>query len=314
MRAVVTGAAGFIGSQLAESLVHHGHHVLGVDCFDEYYDPALKRKNVVSLMAEPAFELVEDDLSSCDVEPLLDGAEIIYHHAAQPGVRNSFAKGFQRYCTNNVLVTQRVLEAAKSVGTPRVVFASSSSVYGNAKSYPTSEDDLPLPYSPYGVTKLAAEHLCSLYAANWGIGTVSLRYFTVYGPRQRPDMAIQRLFTSALDGQPFELYGDGRQERDFTYVGDVVDANLLLIDAAVAPGTVINVTGGANASLLDVIAMVEEITGRQIPLIGQSGQAGDVSRTGGSPSRAQAILGWSPKVGLRDGLDRQLWWNRDRSL
>ena len=262
-------------------------------------------------MGSTQFDLISADLATCEIESLVLGSQIVFHHAAQSGVRTSFTPGFAAYCANNVLATQRVLQAATTTGVPRLVFASSSSVYGNAVSYPTSEDDFPRPYSPYGVTKLAAEHLCSLYAANWRLPTVSLRYFTVYGPRQRPDMAINRLFTCALGGKPFPLYGTGDQVRDFTYVSDVVDVTVAAAEASLEPGTVINVTGGTSASIREVISIVEELTGSKLSLLHQPNRAGDVGRTGGSSDRARSLLGWSPKVSLRDGLERQLGWHQD---
>jgi nucleoside-diphosphate-sugar epimerase len=313
MRAIVTGAAGFIGSHVAESLLSEGHHVLGIDTFSDSYAPSLKRENVGALIASPFFELVEADLATCELESLLRGNDIVFHHAAQSGVRTSFADGFSAYCVNNVLTTQRLLEAAKATVPSRLVFASSSSVYGNASAYPTREDALPRPYSPYGVTKLAAEHLCSLYAANWGVSTVMLRYFTVYGPRQRPDMAFHRLLNCALEGRPFPLYGDGHQVRDFTYVADVVNATLIAAEIAVEPGTVINVSGGTNVSMLEIIRIVEDLTDSRVQVVSQPTQAGDVEKTGGSTERARSLLGWYPKVGLRDGLDLQLRWHIGRA-
>src|SRR4051812_32930977 len=220
MRALVTGVAGFIGSTLAEALVGNGDVVVGVDCFTPYYDAAQKRANLQRLAATKQFTLAEADLRTAELPPLLDGVDVVYHQAGQPGVRLSWASGFAEYDSHNIIATQRLLEGARAAGVARVVYASSSSVYGNAPRYPTSEDDLPQPHSPYGVTKLAAEHLCNLYAANWGVHTVSLRYFTVYGPRQRPDMAMHRLIESALAGTPFPLYGDGSAVRDFTFVDD----------------------------------------------------------------------------------------------
>jgi nucleoside-diphosphate-sugar epimerase len=291
--------------------VQRGYQVRGIDSFGDYYAPHLKRENLAAVRDLAQFELIPADLSTCEIEPLIDGSQIVFHHAAQSGVRTSFAQGFTAYCTNNVLATQRLLEATKATGIPRLVFASSSSVYGNAPSYPTSENDLPRPYSPYGVTKLAAEHLCNLYSANWSLSTVSLRYFTVYGPRQRPDMAINQLFNCVLGGKPFPLYGSGEQVRDFTYVSDVVDATVAAAEAALEPGTVINVTGGTSASMREIISIVEELTGMRLSLLDQPSQAGDVGRTGGSMDRAQSLLGWSPKVKLRDGLERQLRWHRD---
>src|SRR5437588_1336496 len=213
MRAVVTGVAGFIGSHLAEALVGRGHRVTGVDCFTPFYDPARKRENLATLVDDAGFDLVEGDICALDLAPVLDGADVVFHQAAQPGVRLSWSTSFAVYEQCNVLATQRLLEAARLAGVGRIVYASSSSVYGNAARYPTSEDALPRPHSPYGVTKLAAEHLCALYGANWGLHTVSLRYFSVYGPRQRPDMALHRLVEAALGGDPFPLYGAGGQVR-----------------------------------------------------------------------------------------------------
>jgi nucleoside-diphosphate-sugar epimerase len=308
MRVVVTGAAGFVGSHLSEELCRDGHDVLGLDCITDYYDPAEKRANLHSLSLLPSFTFEEADLRTADLRPLLDGAEAVFHQAGQPGVRMSWASGFTDYCEHNVKATQQLLEAAKEVGTPRVVYASSSSVYGNAPVYPTIETDLPRPHSPYGVTKLAAEHLCGLYAANWGVPTVSLRYFTVYGPRQRPDMAIRRLADAAVTGTPFNLFGDGRQIRDFTYVADVVAANKAAAFEDVPPGTVVNIAGGSHAVMADVIDTIGELAGTPVVLNRGPKEAGDVQRTGGSIDRAQQMLGWEPRVQLREGLAATVEW------
>ncbi len=310
MRAVVTGVAGFIGSHLAEALIGGGHRVLGIDSFTSYYDAHVKRGNVARLASVNEFELAEVDLRVAGIEELIKGADVVFHQAGQPGVRSSFASGFIDYCGHNVIATQRLLEAARAVGTPRLVFASSSSIYGNAKAYPTSEDDLPRPFSPYGVTKLAAEHLCSVYAGNWALSTVSLRYFTVYGPRQRPDMAMNRLIDANLAGRPFPLYGDGEQVRDFTYVADVVDANLAAATADVEPGTVMNISGGSSVTMLDVIELVADLAGVEPRVERLPGQAGDVRQTGGSSERARSLLRWAPKVSLREGLKAQLEWHQ----
>ena len=233
--------------------------------------------------------------------------------AGQPGVRLSGSDGFSAYVEQNVLVTQRLLEAAKgSPSLQRFVFASSSSVYGNVASFPTTEEQVPSPHSPYGVTKLAAEHLCGLYAANWGVPTVALRYFTVYGPRQRPDMAIHRLIESALTQTPFLLYGDGPAVRDFTYVGDVVAATVAAAHAPVSPGTVANVAGGGSCSMAELIEMTQEVVGLEIPLDRGPTQAGDVERTGGSIEAAARLLGWKPEVTLREGVEAQAAWHRSR--
>ena len=236
MRALVTGVAGFIGSNLADLLLADGHEVVGIDCFTDYYDIAIKRSNIAQAQVHKNFRLVEEDLLDCDLRALLDGIDAVFHQAGQPGVRLSWADGFETYTRLNVLATQRLLEAAKDSSIDRLVYASSSSLYGAAEHYPTSEVDLPAPMSPYGVTKLAAEHLCSLYHRNYGVPTVSLRYFTVFGPRQRPDMAMHRLIDSAINGSEFTMFGDGSQIRDFTYVGDIVKANIAAATASASVG------------------------------------------------------------------------------
>jgi nucleoside-diphosphate-sugar epimerase len=306
MYAVVTGVAGFIGSHLAEALVAASHQVMGIDCFTDAYDPAIKHANMKDLIGRPEFEFVQADLRVADLVDVVDGAEVIFHLAGQPGVRGSFGRGFVDYCDNNIVATERLLEAAQAARVGRFVFASSSSVYGNAPAYPTTEEDLPRPFSPYGVTKLAAEHLCAVYAQNWGLPTVSLRYFSVYGPRQRPDMAIHRLIVAARHETPFQLYGDGGQVRDFTYVTDVVEANLAAAAADLAPGSVANIAGGSSVTMLEIIDLVAELTGRAVPLDKLSVTAGDVYRTGGSNEVARALFGWEPTVTLRQGLQAQL--------
>lgn len=308
----MTGVAGFIGSQLAEALLAQGDSVRGIDCFTPYYDRAQKDANLAGLLADERFEFAELDLRTHSLEPMLDGVDVVYHQAAQPGVRLSWSDGFRTYDECNVLATQRLLEAARSVGTPRVVYASSSSVYGNAQGYPVVETDLPGPHSPYGVTKLAAEHLCSLYAENHGLSTISLRYFTVYGPRQRPDMAHHRLIEAALSGQGFPLYGDGSQVRDFTFVGDVVRANVLAGCADVVPGAVVNICGGGSTVLCDLIDAVGKAVGQPVPIEQRAEQAGDVQRTGGSYERAREVLGWEPVTSLHDGVAAQVEWHRRR--
>ena len=311
MRAVVTGAAGFIGSHLSEALTSDGHTVLGVDCFTEYYDRRRKEGNLTALRERDNFSLVEADLGTAELAPILDGADVVFHQAAQPGVRLSWSEGFNVYAAHNILGTQRLLEAIRGTSVQRLVYASSSSVYGNAPRYPTTEDDLPRPFSPYGVTKLAAEHLCNLYAANYGTPTVSLRYFTVYGPRQRPDMAFHRFIEAALAGHELPLFGDGSQIRDFTYVGDVVAANVLAGEMDVPPGTVLNVCGGGSVNMTEVIETMSDIIGRPLTTEDLPEQPGDVTRTGGTSERARQLLGWSPATTLREGLERQVAWHRD---
>jgi nucleoside-diphosphate-sugar epimerase len=313
MRALVTGIAGFVGSNVADALVARGDAVVGVDCFTPYYDEATKRANVAALCASPRVSFVEADLRRADLAALLDGVDVVFHHAAQAGVRHSWSSGFADYLEHNVLATQRLLEAVHATGNrARVVYASSSSVYGNQARYPVTEDDLPSPYSPYGVTKLAGEHLCRSYAENWGVHTVALRYFTVFGPRQRPDMSIHRLCEAVLTGEAFPLYGDGEQVREFTYVGDIAAGNLAAASADLAPGTYMNLAGGAEITINELIAMVEELAGATLRVERQASFAGDARRNGGATDRARAQLGWKPQVPLREGVARQLAWHRMR--
>jgi nucleoside-diphosphate-sugar epimerase len=309
MLAVVTGAAGFIGSTLTDRLLAEGHRVVGVDAFTDYYDPEQKRRNLDSALAHPSFRLVAEDLAQLDLEGILASTDVVFHQAAQPGVRLSW-DAFERYERDNVLVTQRLLEALRHHPGPRLVYASSSSVYGTATTYPVDVGRLPAPESPYGVTKLAGEHLCSLYARTWGVPTVSLRYFTVFGPRQRPDMAIHRLVRAALDGTSFPLLGDGSQVRDFTFVEDVVDANILAATADIAPGLVVNVAGGSARALRDVIDEVECLTGRTIDLESHPPAPGDVPRTGADPGPALEAIEWQPRTPFVTGLKRQVEWHR----
>jgi UDP-glucuronate 4-epimerase len=310
-RALVTGAAGFIGSHLSERLIAEGWSVLGVDAFTPYYDRADKLANLSALRGAARFALVEDDLATMELAPLLRDVDTVFHLAAQPGVRLSFGEGFAQYTSDNILGTQRVLEAAAEAGVGRVVWASSSSVYGDAEAYPCVEDETPTsPRSPYGVTKRACEDLAAIYR-HGGLSTVGLRYFTVYGPRQRPDMAMRKLCEALLDGAPFPLYGDGSQSRDFTHVADAVDATLRagLADDARA---LYNVGGGHEATLSEIVALLEKLSGRDAVLDRRAAQAGDVRRTAADTSRARADLGWKPGIGLREGLRSQLEWVQSR--
>ena len=312
MRALVTGVAGFIGSTLAELLVADGWTVRGIDRFTAYYEEATKRGNLDELSKSELFTLVEADLLFTDLEPLLDGVDVVFHLAGQPGVRLSWADGFRTYNDLNVNVTQRLLEAARSVPLQRFVYASSSSVYGDASVVPTNEDQPTRPFSPYGVTKLAGELLCSAYGANFGVPTASVRYFTVYGPRQRPDMATHRLIEAAQSGTQFPLFGDGEQIRDFTFVDDIVRATVLAATTELAPATVVNAAGGASVRLIDLVHLVGELVGVEVNVDWRPAQAGDVRRTGGSIERASALLGWSPVVDLETGVARQVEWHRNR--
>ena len=264
------------------------------------------------MLDAPGFELVEADLLTTELTPLLDGVDVVFHEAGQPGVRLSWADGFALYNDLNVNLTQRLLEAVHRHPVERLVFASSSSVYGNAATYPTSEDAPTAPFSPYGITKLAAELLCRAYSANYGLSTVVLRYFTVYGPRQRPDMALNRLIAAARHDRPFPVHGNGRQVRDFTYVADAVDATARAATADVPPGTVLNVAGGDSASLNKLIDLAGRAVGRAVPIEGLPAQPGDVQRTGGDIRLARALLDWTPVVPLVDGVALQAEWQCGR--
>lgn len=310
MRALVTGAAGFIGSTLCERLLADGWTVRGVDAFTDYYDPAVKEGNVAGASATPGFELVRADLRDSPLAPLLADVDVVFHLAAQPGVRTSWADGFATYDDHNIRVTQRLLEAVRQQPATRVVFASSSSVYGNPERVPTEETDATRPFSPYGVTKLAGEHLCRAYADNFGVAVAVLRYFTVYGPRQRPDMAIHRLIESARRGTPFTLFGDGSQVRDFTFVDDVVAANVAAALSDVSDGTPINVAGGSSTRLIDLVQAVGAAAGAEVPVDWKAAQPGDVGRTGGAVERAALAIDWAPRVGLAEGIARQVAWHR----
>lgn len=299
MHAVVTGAAGFIGSHLCAELLRAGDSVLGVDTFTPYYDRALKERNVESVPVSSRMELVEADLNTAPLDVLLDGADVVYHLAGQPGVRPSWGEDFPVYVRQNVLATQRLLEACRTRPLHKLVYASSSSVYGDAESYPTSETLCPRPVSPYGVTKLAGEHLCELYRTVFGVPTCSLRLFTVYGPRQRPDMAFSRLVSAALAGEGFLVFGDGTQTRDFTYVGDVVRA---MRQAARSEWTgVANIGGGARTSMNTVLEIVGELC-RPVPVQRVPRQDGDVLDTAADTTAAHEGFGYEARTSLRDGL------------
>ena len=312
VQAVVTGVAGFIGSTLADRLLDEGWRVRGVDRFTSYYEASAKRANLRRVQESDRFELIEADLLTADLAAMLDNVDVVFHLAAQPGVRLSWADGFGLYNDLNVNLTQRLLEAVKDTGIKRFVYASSSSVYGDVTVVPTDEEQPTRPYSPYGVTKLAGELLCSAYGANFGVPTVSLRYFTVYGPRQRPDMAIHRIIEAGLGDRPFAVFGDGQQIRDFTFVGDIVDATFRAATSPVEPSTVLNVAGGGSVSLLDLIGMVGDAVGTPIRIEQQDAKPGDVRATGGSIELAAQQLGWQPQVDLATGIEQQVAWHRSR--
>jgi UDP-glucuronate 4-epimerase len=297
MKFVVTGAAGFIGSHLAESLAAQGHELVCVDCFTDYYDVGLKEANACGLDVQ-RIDLAEDDLD-------LAGVDGVFHLAGQPGVR-SFGDVFDEYVRRNLVASRRVFERAAQAGV-RLVFASSSSVYGDAERYPTPEETEPRPISPYGITKLGCEQLAHAYAQGFGLDVVLLRYFTVYGPRQRPDMALARIVNALARSTPFELYGDGSQSRSFTYVADAVDATIRAMERAPG-GAVYNVGGGVEATMRDVIGTLEEIAGRKLELVERPAEKGDVRRTAPDTSRVERDLGWRASTPLVDGLHAQWEW------
>jgi nucleoside-diphosphate-sugar epimerase len=311
MHTIVTGVAGFVGSSLAERLLAEGHTVTGIDSFTPYYARAIKAQNLAGLHGQPGFIFIEGDLNTLDLATMLDGADVIFHQAAQAGVLASWGTTFQSYVDANISATQRLLEAARNQPTlRRFIYASSSSVYGNTPDLPARETGQTAPVSPYGVTKLAGEHLCRLYAANFGLPTVSLRYFTVYGPRQRPDMGIHTFIRATLTGQPITIYGDGTQTRDFTYISDIVAANLAAAARDLAPGTVFNVGGGARISVNALIALIQELAGQTTTIRHIEKQAGDADHTAADLTAAQRDLGFAPLVEHRTGLAAQIAWQR----
>jgi nucleoside-diphosphate-sugar epimerase len=311
MVALVTGAAGFIGSHLCEHLLACGDQVSAVDAFTDYYPRSRKEANIASLRDREGFAFVEADVSDVSLSALIEGVDVVYHLAAQPGVRSSWGPDFATYVRHNVLVMQRLLEACRNQPPGKLVFASSSSIYGDAESYPTSELVRPQPVSPYGVTKLAAEHLCEVYRVNFRLPTAMLRLFTVYGPRQRPDMAFSRLVHSAVHGGIFELYGDGEQTRDCTFVGDVVTA---MRDAATSEWVgVANIGGGHQVSMNEVIARLSEICG-PMEISRKPPVAGDVRHTGADTRVAAAGFGYRPRTTLDEGLRAMVEWERVREV
>lgn len=307
MNALVTGAAGFIGSHLSAALLDSGASVTGVDCFTDYYPRALKEANLATMKGRPGFQFVQGALQEMDLKPLLAGVTHVFHLAAQAGVRKSWGRDFDVYTSNNIEATQRLLDALAGVPIERFVYASSSSVYGDGVLLPMKEDAHLQPLSPYGVSKLAAEHLAHLYWANYGVPAVSLRYFTVYGPRQRPDMGFQRFFTSVQQGKPITVYGDGEQTRDFTFVGDTVAATIAAGHQGV-PGRVYNIGGGSRVTLNHVLDLISKVTGRPVAIQREPDQKGDMRHTYADTSAARRDLGFTPRVTLEEGLTQQYRW------
>ena len=306
---IVTGVGGFIGSHLAETLLNQGDKVIGIDEFNDYYNPTLKRQNISQFQNHPGFQLIENNIQSLNWSELLVDVDVVYHQAAQAGVRPSWGKGFLDYTERNINATQIILEAAiDAPNLKRLVYASTSSVYGNAETFPTPETVCPQPVSPYGITKLAAERLGKLYHQNFGVPCVYLRYFTVYGPRQRPDMAFHKFFKWILQDQPISIYGDGQQTRDFTFIGDAVAANLLAAIVPSAIGEIFNIGGGSRVVLAEVINIMEGIVGRPIKKNFVEKARGDARHTSADVSKAERILGYQPQVSLTEGLRQEWEW------
>lgn len=313
MRALVTGVAGFIGSTLAGHLLARGDDVVGIDCFTDYYPRAIKEANLAGHRAHPRFRFVEAALGDTDLAALLDGVTHVFHLAAQAGVRKSWGRDFQTYTVNNIDATQRLLEACLDRPIARVVYASSSSVYGDEVGIPMQEESVLKPVSPYGVSKLAAEQLCYLYFVNYGVPTVSLRYFTVYGPRQRPDMGFHRFLKAVLRDESITVYGDGEQTRDFTFIDDIVAATAAAADRGVA-GRVYNIGGGSRVSLNHVLDLIGTVTGRTVRLRREAAQKGDMRDTYADTTRARADLAFAPAATLADGLRAEYDWLRATPL
>ncbi len=305
--ALVTGAAGFIGSHLVEECLERGWRVRAVDSLTEYYDPAIKRRNAERLAQHPACDYIEAELIEA-LPGALAGVDFVFHLAAQAGVRQSWGQEFDVYTHLNITTVQRLFEAAKHCPVQKLVFASSSSVYGDAETLPTSEDSILRPVSPYGATKATGEQLANLYWRGYGLPVVSVRYFTVYGPRQRPDMAFNRAITAALDGQAFTLYGDGLQTRDFTFVSDAVAGTLAAAERG-TPGRSYNLGGGSRVSMREVLETIDRLAG-PLRVDFASRQRGDARDTAADISRARSELGYVPRHRLQDGLQAQVSWQR----
>ena len=306
---IVTGVAGFIGSHLAQALLKQGANVIGIDQFNDYYDRQIKQNNISVLKQYSGFKPIEANIQDLDWRQLLQSVEIVYHQAAQAGVRASWGRDFHHYTERNINATQVILEGAKQVPSlQRIVYASSSSIYGNAVTMPTPETLCPQPVSPYGITKLAGERLCWLYQQNFGVPVTALRYFTVYGPRQRPDMAFHKFFKAAIDGEAISIYGDGRQTRDYTYVSDAVAANLAAGKVPKAIGEVFNIGGGSRVTLLELLKIMEQVIGHPIKKNYVNKAAGDARHTSADVTKANKMLNYVPQVSLKEGLAKEWQW------
>ncbi len=310
MKVLVTGASGFIGSTLAERLIDEGFQVVGIDSFLDYYPRKIKEKNLESLLSRPGFEFIEADILDADWDSILSSVGGVFHQAAIAGVRASWGKSFNQYVENNILGTQKLLEACKDKELDKFIYASSSSVYGDTTDLPIRESSETNPISPYGVSKLAGEHLASLYSKGYGVPTVSLRYFTVYGPRQRPDMAFHKFITAVMRGDQIDIYGTGEQTRDFTYIDDAVEANLQAFNSG-KPGEVYNIGGGSRIELLEAVRLIEEIVGKKANLVHTNAQRGDAKHTFSDISKANADFGYNPQVDIKQGLLNHYEWLKE---
>lgn len=307
MKCIVTGAAGFIGSHLTQRLLKENYEVLGIDDFQDYYPKWIKERNIAPLLKQNNFKFLPENINSLDFDLLLAKHDCIFHLAAQAGVRNSWGENFSVYTRNNIDTTQKLLESAKKNNLKKFIYASSSSVYGDCHDLPMKESSPLKPYSPYGVTKLAAEHLCTLYYRNYSVPTVSLRFFTVYGPGQRPDMAFHKFLKSAFEGKNITIYGDGSQTRDFTYIDDIIEANLSAFHLG-KPGEIYNLGGGKNIILREIFPLIEKICQKKIMVNHINKQHGDVSHTFADITKAKEDLGFSPRITLEEGLTEEWKW------
>jgi nucleoside-diphosphate-sugar epimerase len=309
MNCLVTGAAGFIASHLCRRLLKEGFKVVGIDSFTDFYPKKIKERNIKSLRNDENFELIAADLNDLDLKKILKKTDYVFHHAAQAGVRTSWGDNFIVYLKNNIEATQNLLEAAKGLNLKKFIYASSSSVYGNCPDLPMSETSPLLPLSPYGVTKLAAENLCLLYHSNYGVPSISLRFFTVYGPGQRPDMAFHKFFKAIARGTEIPVYGDGNQTRDFTYIDDVIDANLTSLKIGKV-GEIYNIGGGTQKKLKDIFPLLENICQKKVRIVSKEREKGDMLHTLASIEKARKDLNYSPQIKLRDGLKEEWLWTK----
>jgi len=311
MRALVTGCAGFIGSHLTEELLNKGYKVVGVDCFSDYYPKWIKERNIEKVLRDENFSFLQADILKLDLNSIIKDVDYVFHEAAQPGVRKSWGKEFKIYVDNNILATQRLLEACKdNKKLIKFVFASSSSVYGDSEKLPLKEDDKVRPISPYGASKLACENLCYLYWKNYGVPVVSLRYFTVFGERQRPDMAFHRFIKAILNNDEIVIYGDGSQTRDFTYVGDIVHATANAAESEAA-GEIFNIGGGSKIMLKKALEIIQELIGKEAFISYTKTQKGDMKHTFADISKAKRLLDYKPEVSLKEGLEKEISWIKE---